>query len=131
MAERRGFVGLGVKYRTEIILGWIETRVKEELMHRLLILALFCATLLLRLPQTLACGGYEITGIDRMVEFADVVVSGRVKNVDDLGNNFILKVERYFKGSGSAYLPIVGTRPAWFYADTVRNYSNGCYNVRQ
>ncbi len=100
-------------------------------MHRLLILALFCATLLLRLPQTLACGGYEITGIDRMVEFADVVVSGRVKNVDDLGNNFILKVERYFKGSGSAYLPIVGTRPAWFYADTVRNYSNGCYNVRQ
>ncbi len=100
-------------------------------MRKMLILVIFCATVFQTMPTAYACGGYEVTGIERMIEFSDVVVSGRVEFVDDLGNNFIMKVDRYFKGSGGAYLPVVSTSPSIFYGDAVRNYSNGCFNVRQ
>ena len=99
-------------------------------MRKFLLLSLIFASLLTSLPEASACGGFEITGFEHVVEFSDVVVSGRVDYVDDLGKNFILNADRYYKGSGGAYIPVVSTRPSSFYGDAVRNYSNGCYNVR-
>ena len=80
-------------------------------------------------PRALACGGYEVTPIEQMLEFSELVVSGRIVFVDDIGVNFILQVDRYFKGGGGNYLPIVNTRPAFFYADTARDYEHGCGNL--
>ena len=71
----------------------------------------------------------EFSPIDDVVKYRDVVVSATVDYVPDLGANFILKVNRYFKGSGGQYISVVYWRPAVYYADTVRDYDNGCLSV--
>ena len=98
-------------------------------MRGLLFIVILVSALLSLGSTVIACGGYEVTSIDRMVEFSELVVSARVDYVDDLGENAILQVDRYFKGNGGEYVAVVGTRPAAYYADSLRDYSNGCFNI--
>ena len=98
-------------------------------MRSLLILSFICATILSSSPIASACGGYEATPIDGMVEFSELVVSASVEYVDKLAKNVILKVDRYFKGSGGKYLAVVNYRPAVYHADTVRDYDHGCLSI--
>ena len=97
-------------------------------MRKLLIVAFIAAAFLLPLPQVMACatGGDNVTPINRMVEYADLVVSGRIEFVDKLRGNYVLEVDRYFKGDGDKFLSIVNWRPAVYFADTVRDYDHGC-----
>ncbi|MCY4019979.1 MAG: hypothetical protein OXG39_11280 [Chloroflexi bacterium] len=88
---------------------------------------LWIAALSLSAP-VFACGGGILDSLDDVMESADLVVSARVDYVDALGENAVLHVDRYFKGSGGEYLAVVGTRPAWFVGDSLRDYTNGCYN---
>ena len=98
-------------------------------MRRMLLVSMLCAALFARLPLSAACGGYEFTPIDGMVKFSDLVVYGRIEFVDKLGTNFVLNVDRYFKGSGNQYLSVVNWRPAVYFADTVRDYDHGCLSL--
>ena len=94
-------------------------------MRRWLMFAFLCAACFTSSSLTMACGGYEVTSIEPMVEFSELVVSGRIVFVDDFGKNFVLQIDRYYKGSGGQYLPIVKIRPAVYY-DTARDYDHGC-----
>lgn len=90
---------------------------------------ILCIAALSLSAPVFACSGREETSIDRVVEISDIVVSARVDYVDALGENAVLHVDRYFKGSGGEYLAVVGTRPAWFVGDSLRDYTNGCFNI--
>lgn len=98
-------------------------------MRGLLLFALATIVLLSLQSPASACGGYEFSPLEDVVQWRDLVVSATVDYVDKLGANFILKVDRYFKGSGGSYLPVVYWRPAVYYADTVRDYDHGCLNI--
>ena len=98
-------------------------------MRRILAFSLFSAAFLLQLPTVLACGGAVAMYLDDVIESSDLIVSARVDYVDALGENAILHVDRYFKGSGGEYLAVVGTLPGWFFGDSLRDYTNGCYNI--
>ena len=98
-------------------------------MRKLLVLALFFAIFLMPMSQVMACSRWEFAPIDDVVEYRDVVVSGTVDYVDHLGANFVLKVDRYFKGSGGEYISVVYWRPALVYANSVRDYDQGCLSV--
>ena len=98
-------------------------------MRRIMFLAICLIILFALVPQAFACGGGEVTPIEHMVEYSDLVVSGRIVFVDDIGGNFVLHVDRYYKGSGGQFLSIVNIRPAFYYADTARDYEHGCGNL--
>ena len=98
-------------------------------MRRFAYLVLLAILIQLSLWKALACGGSEGSYLDQVMELSDIVVSARVDYVDALGENAILHVDRYFKGNGGEYLAVVGTRPAWFVGDALRDYTNGCYNI--
>ena len=88
------------------------------------------AALLLPIAQAQACSfGGDISDIERDIELADLVVSASVDYVDSTGRNAILKAERYFKGSAGPYLALVTARPSLYYADSTRDYDNGCLNL--
>ena len=98
-------------------------------MRNPIVIALFACLLLIHLPSASACSRFEVTPIENMVEFSDLVISASVDYADEFGQNIILKVDRYFKGSGGKYLPVVFYRPAVYYADAVRDYDNGCLDL--
>ena len=98
-------------------------------MRKLLSIAIAAIFLLSLQSPAWACGGYKFSPLEDVVQWRDLLVSATVDYVDKLGTNFILKVDRYYKGSGGQYLPVVYWRPAVYYADTVRDYDNGCLNV--
>ncbi len=98
-------------------------------MRRFAYLVALAILMQLSLSQALACGGSEGSYLDQVMELSDLVVAARVDFVDALGENAILHVDRYFKGNGGEYLAVVGTRPAWFVGDTLRDYANGCFNI--
>ena len=95
---------------------------------------IFClalsAAIVIPAVRTVACSyGGDGTGMERYIELADLVVAANVDYVDDSGKNAILKAERYFKGSAGPYLSLVYARPAVYYADSTRDYDNGCLNL--
>ena len=98
-------------------------------MRNLLSIAIAASVFLSLQTPASACGGYEFSPLEDVVQWRDLVVAATVDYVDKLGTNFILKVHRYIKGSGGHYLPVVYWRPAVYYADTVRDYDHGCLNV--
>lgn len=61
---------------------------------------------------------------------ADVIIYAKVIEVDESSLNAILSVERYFKGGGSQYLPVVTQSPGEIAANRHREYSlGGCAGV--
>ena len=99
-------------------------------MRTLLLLAFIVSGFFFPAAQVLACSyGGDQGSMERYIELADLVVSASVEFVDELGKNGVLQVDRYFKGSGGEFLPLVYFRPAVFYADTVRDYDNGCLTI--
>lgn len=61
---------------------------------------------------------------------ADVIVYATVVKVDESGFNSILSVVRYFKGSGSKYLPVITMPPVLLTAARSRQYPIGCASGR-
>ena len=98
-------------------------------MRRSACLLVLAIVVQISISEALACGGRTGYSLDYVMEYSDLVVSARVDTVDALGENAILHVDRYFKGIGGEYLAVVGTRPAWFFGDTLRDYTNGCYTI--
>ena len=81
------------------------------------------------MPVTLACsgGGFEnILSGEEIARF-DLVVAATVHDVDDAGVGHILKVERYFKGSGGEFLVRMPYGPGIQAATHVRRYDTGCH----
>ena len=97
-------------------------------MRRLYSLALFCATLLLPVPNAFACsgGGYEYRPSIEDFTKHDLVVAATTIHEDDVALNEILQVERYYKGEGSEYLSISFYPPALQAAGHLRRYDTGC-----
>lgn len=94
-------------------------------MKRLSELVVICA-LILSLPSPIeACGGViEPTSIEYAI--SEYLVSATVLEVDDTGYNAILKVDRYFNGSGGEYLLVMRFPPALQSAGPIRKYDTGC-----
>jgi hypothetical protein len=58
----------------------------------------------------LACSGPGPT-LDGTLEWADVVVYGRIIEIDDVGQNAVFAVESYLGGQGAAYLLVQQNNP--------------------
>ena len=96
-------------------------------MRKFLVLTLFSVAILMPLPKVLACGGVEqfyplIEGITRY----DLIVAATVQEYDDVGIGTILKVDRYFKGTGGEYVVLMPYPPALQNAGYTRRYDTGC-----
>ncbi len=59
----------------------------------------------------LACVGGEVLGLIRDFRESDIVIKSRVIEVDDLGQNAIVRVEQYYKGNGPEHILITLTDP--------------------
>lgn len=94
-------------------------------MKRLSMLVVICASILSLPSPVEACGGlFESTSIEYAI--SEYFVSATVLEVDDTGYNAILKVDRYFNGSGGEYLLVMRYPPALQTAGPIRRYDTGC-----
>ena len=94
-------------------------------MRTQLILTIACVALLSFASPIFACSGFTRTSIEDIPRF-ELLVAATVVDVDDRGINAVLKVDRYFKGSGDEYLAVMRHPPALHYAGEVRRYETGC-----
>ncbi len=97
-------------------------------MRKFLFLSLFCAVCLMPLPNISACvsGEYEfLQSIEEITRY-DLIVSATVHDIDDAGIGEILRVDRYFKGSGGEFLASMPVPPALQVATHIRSYDTGC-----
>ena len=95
-------------------------------MHRLLVLLAFCGAYFVIVPQSFACS-YSREPVDiKWNTGHEFVVAAEVVDVDDAGIGTILRVHRYFKGSGGEYLAIMPYPPALQIAGRLRWYHTGC-----
>ena len=103
-------------------------------MLRKIILTVFMVAIVSPVAVVLACasGGYEFVDSIEDIAHYDLIVAATVHDVDDAGIGHILKVERYFKGSGGEFLVRMPYGPALQAATRVRLYDTGChYDGRQ
>lgn len=89
------------------------------------IVTIICFALLSHALPVVACSGFTHSSIEDITRY-ELIVAATVVEVDDRGINAILKVERYFKGSGDEYLAVMRHPPALHYAGKVRRYETGC-----
>ena len=94
-------------------------------MRTSLILTIVCFALLSVASFVLACSGFTRTSIEDISRY-ELLVAATVVDVDDRGINAVLKVDRYFKGSGDEYLVVMRHPPALHYVSEIRNYKTGC-----
>ena len=99
-------------------------------MRGLLFIVILVSALLSLGSPVFACGsGYLVTLED--ITYYDVIVAATVVDVDDVGMGEILKVDRYFKGTGGEFLVEMPYPPALQVATHVRRYDTGClYDAR-
>ena len=92
-----------------------------------LIVGLFFLISLFSVQPALACSGGDpqFHSLTESLE-RDVFVRGIVVQTDERGNNGILKVETYLKGSGSQYLMLSRVAPALTAVHHKRGYDTGC-----
>jgi hypothetical protein len=81
--------------------------------------------LLLPTSSVMACSGGGAEPPISEILNRDFFVEATVLEVDELGQNAILRVERYLKGVGTAYLAVVNYTNG-FYAVDQRGYDKGC-----
>jgi hypothetical protein len=92
-------------------------------MRRLILSCLLILLSMTMVNTVSACSGRMI--IDILTEM-DVIVHATVLEVDDRGYNAILRVNRYFKGSGTAYLTVMRWTPAREVVADIRGYDSAC-----
>ena len=91
-----------------------------------LLFIVFLTSALFSLGSTvIACGGYVVTSIENAAQH-ELFVAAEVVDVDDVGINAILKVDRYFKGTGSEYLTVMRFPPSLQVAGQIRRYHTSC-----
>lgn len=95
-------------------------------MRRLLLMSLLCAALFSITRQALACSYVREPSSVEWNTRHEIIVAAEVEAVDDVGIGTILKVHRYFKGSGGEYLAIMPYPPALQIAGRLRWYHTGC-----
>jgi hypothetical protein len=81
---------------------------------------------LLPTSSVLACSGWSgfHDNLDAL-NSTEFFVEATVIDVDDSGQNAIFRVERYIKGSGRAYVAVLGYSPSYYFARE-RHYDTGC-----
>jgi hypothetical protein len=84
-----------------------------------------CFTVSLTGTVNACSGGANYVSLDDL-QHADVVVDATVALVDQSGWNAVLEVHRYFKGSGSHYLPVSNYTFTQYNGYNVRGYDRGC-----
>lgn len=84
-----------------------------------------CAFIVLHASPVYACSGYPYFGADDLPD-ADVLVKATVVDADDSGHNAVLKVEEYYKGSGSRFVTVMRYPPALRTGALIRGYDTGC-----
>ena len=98
-------------------------------MRRILLIGSLLLVMAFSFSGTYACGIPQFT-VDHLSS-ADVIVYAKVVEVDESRLNAILSIERYFKGEGSKYLPVVTQLPSEIVAGRRREYSlGGCVGGR-
>jgi hypothetical protein len=98
------------------------------LMKRLIFLPILLFVFGMGTSTVFACSGRSHYYLDKVAD-SEIVVLGRVVEVDDRDYSAILQVERYLKGRGSTYLALVRHPVALEVISRVRGYDTGCtYN---
>ncbi|MYD10528.1 MAG: hypothetical protein F4X02_10860 [Chloroflexi bacterium] len=95
-------------------------------MPRLLLILTVCGFAFSFAPQSFACSyAFEPSDIKWNTRY-EILVAAEVVDVDDVSIGTILKVHRYFKGSGGEYLAVMPYPPALQHAGFIRRYDTGC-----
>ncbi|MCU0480274.1 MAG: hypothetical protein MUE54_03580 [Anaerolineae bacterium] len=59
-----------------------------------------------------ACSGGSPTPLTELIDDAEIIVQGRIVEIDDANNNFIVQIDTYLKGNGAEHLLVALYSPA-------------------
>ncbi|MCL4252896.1 MAG: hypothetical protein KJ043_03845, partial [Anaerolineae bacterium] len=62
--------------------------------------------------DVLACSGGSETPLSELIDKAEIIVQGRIVEIDDSNNNFIVQTDMYLKGAGAEHLLVALYSPA-------------------
>src|SRR5688572_2682054 len=94
-------------------------------MRRFIGLMLMMVMVTVAVPQVAACGGGAPLYLEEL-DKTDVIVYGTVLETDDRGYNAILRVDKYFKGSGGMFITVLRRDAALEITADIRSYDTSC-----